>query len=1008
MNKLLKYILIGLGGLVGLLVVGAVVLTLTFDPNDYKPLIVQAVKDKKQRTLNIEGDIKLAFWPKLGADLGRITLSEHNSDKVFASMESAKVFVAVMPLLRKELVVDTVRIDGVQATLVRNQDGTTNIDDLLSQDEEESEEIRFDIDGVRISNSALAVNDEMGGRHLAVSELQLQTGHVAKNQPIDLETEFKVKADNPTLDARVEFKGTLLADAEHKQYGVKGLALAVQGDVTSLKAADIKLSGDVDARPEPLEFTVDDLKLALTADMDGQALRLELDAPSLAARQDEVSGKKATVRLSRSQGKDTFEADLVLADLKGSPKAFQSSGISGTISGRQGERSLSGKFSSPFVGDLENMVFDLAKLAGSVDIKDPALPRGAAKVAFGVNAHADVKNEQARVGLDADIDGARLKGNVAVAGFGKPNVKFDLTADKLDLNKLLGSGQARAKPERAGASADKPADLSALQDVLAEGKLNIGEILYDKYRIANLAMALKADGKALTVSPLSAKFDDSQIKGIVGIRNFERALYVFDLDIDRIDADRYVASEAGGKEAAKTGKEADKPLDLSALKALNAEGELRIGSLKYGDINSSNIRINLKADGEKLRVDPFAAKVDDSQVKASVGITRFSSPVFAFDVDIDKLDADRYVTKDEAAPKQAKTEPGAGDDTPLDLSALKSLNASGEARLGWLKVANVKTSNVRLTLKAENGVVNLSPFSANLYQGSTAGSLSVDARATPAIAFKQDMKGISIGPLLQDAINNDMLDGKGNLSADIKTQGATVGALKKGLNGTAALNLADGAIKGFDLAGTLRGAQSKLNVLKGESSLGADQSKKTDFSEMAASFTIRNGVAHNEDLAIKSPLFRITGSGDIDIGNEKLNYLAKPTVVATLKGQGGADLGQLNGITVPVKVTGSFSAPKFGPDLAAIGTALAQKQLLDKVGGDKAAPLKQLMEGDKAGALESLIGGKKAPAPAPAPTEGAAPAETAPAPAEPAPAPAQEPKQETLEDQLKKKLKLPF
>lgn len=999
MNNTIKYVLIAVGGLFGLLVVAAVALTLTFDPNDYKPLIVKLVKEKKQRTLNIEGDIKLAFWPKLGADLGKVSLSEHNGDKVFASIDSAKVFVAVMPLLSKQLVIDTVRVDGVQANIVRYKDGSTNFDDLLSQ-EEESEEIKFDIDGIKVSNSAVTLTDEMGGRHVAISALDLQTGHVAKNEPIDLKADFAVKADNPAVNAKVQFQGTLLANTETKQYGAKGLVLAVQGDVATLKAADIKLSGDVEAKPEQTEFSVDDLKLALKANMGGQALALDVDAPRLSALKDEVSGKKASVKLTRSQGDDTLSANLVIADLKGSPKAFQSSGISGEISGKQGARSLSGKFSSPFVGDLENMVFDLARLAGNVDIKDPALPRGAAKVAFNIKAHANVKQEQAKVGLDADIDGAKLRGDVAVAGFAKPNVKFDLSADKLDLNKLLGSSQAKAQPA-ATKAAEKPADLSALKDVLAEGKLNVGEILYDKYRIANLNLALKADGKALTVSPLSARLDDSQIKGSVGIRNFERALYVFDLDIDRIDADRYLAADAGSGEKAKTSGES-KPLDLSALKALNAEGSLRIGSLKYGKVQSSNIRVDLKADGEKLRVDPFAAKVDDSQVKAKVGITRFSNPQFDFDVDIDRLDADRYVTKSET--KSGSPAPAAGADTPLDLSALKSLNASGEARLGWLKVANIKTSNVRLGLKAEGGLVNLAPFSANLYEGSMAGMLNVDARATPAIAFKQDMKGITIGPLLVDAINNDMLAGKGNLSLDVKTQGTTVGALKKALNGNAAVNLADGAIKGFDLAGTIRDAKSKLNVLKAQGAVEASDTKKTDFSEMKASFKITNGVAHNDDLDIKSPLFRIAGSGDIDIGNEKLNYLAKPTVVATLKGQGGSDLGQLNGLTIPVKVTGTFSDPKYGPDFAAIGTALAQKQLLEKVGGDKAAPLQQLMGGDKAGALESLIGGKKAPAPqtapAPAPSEG-----TAPAPAtDPAPAPAEQPKKLTPEEKAKEKL----
>jgi AsmA protein len=975
MNKYLKYSLYGIGSLLAVILVAVAVIAATFNPNDYKPLIVKMVKEKKQRTLNIEGDIKLAFWPKLGADLGKVSLSEHNGDKEFASMQSAKVFVAVLPLLHKQLVVDTVRIDGVNANIVRFKDGSTNFDDLLSK--EESEEIKFDIDGVLVSNAALNLTDEMGGRHISISNANIKTGHITKNQPIDLDAQFHIKGDNPVLDSQVQIKGTLLADTEHQQYGAKGLDVALQGDVASLKGLDLKLSGDLDAKPQAMEFVVDSLKLAASATSQGKKLEISLDAPSLSAHKDEVSGKEARLSLTQTQGSDTFSAKLVIANLKGSPKAFQSSGISGDISGKQGARTLAGKFASPFSGNLEAMVFDLPKLAGDVDVKDPALPNGAMKASFNVNAHADVKQEQAAVTLDANIDGSKLKGNVGVAGFAKPNVKFDLTADQLDLNKILGK-QEKPKTEAPA----KAADLSALKNVLAQGSLNVGSIVYDKYRVANLALVLKADGQALTINPLSAKVDDSLIKGSVGVSHFDKPLYNFDLDIDRVDVDRYVPPVAPTE--AKAAAPAKAP-DLSALKALNAVGSLRIGSLKYGKVQSSNIRIDLKGDGEKLSLNPFSAKIDDSQVKAVLGITRFHNPQFSFDLDIDKLDADRYIAKKEPS---AKPQP----DAPIDLSALKALNASGEARLGWLKVANIKTANVRLGVKADSGLVTLSPFSADLYQGSMAGSLNVDARAVPAISLKQDMKGVAVGPLLVDAINNDMLDGKGTVNVNVTTQGNTVTALKKALNGTAALNLADGAVKGIDIAGTIRDIKNKLSF-KGNA-LGADQKKRTEFSEMVASFNIKNGVAHNEDLSIKAPLLRITGSGDIDIGNETLNYVAKPTVVASLKGQGGSDLDKLSGLTFPIKLTGTFNAPKYGLDFSAIGTEIAKKGLLEKVGGSKGEAVQKLIGGDKAGGLEGLLGGKdKAATPTPAPADAGAAA--APAPEQPKAAP---------EDKVKKKL----
>ncbi|MES2501756.1 MAG: AsmA family protein, partial [Pseudomonadota bacterium] len=318
------------------------------------------------------------------------------------------------------------------------------------------------------------------------------------------------------------------------------------------------------------------------------------------------------------------------------------------------------------------------------------------------------------------------------------------------------------------------------------------------------------------------------------------------------------------------------------------------------------------------------------------------------------------------------------------------LNASGEAKIGKLKLANVKTQNVNVGLKANGGIATVSPFSANLYQGSMNGLLKVDARATPVITFQQNMKSISIGPLMVDAINNDMLSGTGTVNVDVTTQGASVNALKKALAGSAALNLADGALKGVDIAGSIRELKSKVNILKTKDA-SADKTKKTDFSELTATFNIKNGVAHNEDLAMKAPILRLAkgdSRGDIDIANETINYLAKPTIVKSLKGQGGADLDDLSGIAIPLKITGTFASPKYGMDFAALGTALAQSKLLDKVGGEKGAAVKELINGgDKAEALKGLLN-KKKPADAAAGTEAA-------------PAPAEEPK--SLKDQAKEK-----
>jgi uncharacterized protein involved in outer membrane biogenesis len=1080
MKNLLKYSLYGIGGIILLLALVAGYFAATFNPNDYKDDIIKLIKDKKERTLNIEGDIKLSYWPKIGADLGKLSISEHKSDAVFASVNNVKVALAVLPLLKKSLVVDTVYVDGAKANVVKHKDGSFNFDDLISKDEEESQQFKFDVDGVNVTNSEVKYTDETTGAKYNVSKFNMKSGHIALAEPVDLETDFTLTANQPETAANIKLKGNFLVDPETKHFKVKGLDSHIVGDMLNGTGMDIKASGDVDAKPELMDFLVNDLKFVASGNFDGVKQNIDLNAPALTILKDEVSSKKVTVSIGQDKNGDVLNANMVLADMKGSPKALQSSGITGDLSMLQGKRTVIGTFSSPFSGNIQDLIFDIPKLAGNLEIKDPSLPNGGMKGTFNLAANTDIKNELATSKFNLNMAETKLTGDIDVKGFTKQNIKFNLNADKLDLNKLLGKPSASAK----SSGSSKPADMSALKNMTLDGKLNIGSLIYDKYRVSGLNVGIKADGDKLALSGLNVKVDDSQIKGNLGISNFAKPLYTFDIDIDQVDVDKYIAA-APAKASTTSTSTSNKPLDLSALKALNADGSIRVGKLKYGKTNASNINIKLKSDGEKLNLNPLSAKVDDSQIKGSFGITQFSKPKFLFDIDIDALDANRYAASGDANkasseksnsltglnnfladgdlrigslkydkyqisglkaglkadgqklslnPLIAKVDDSQinanldisqfnnpaynfdikidrldadryiakGDqkaksnaDTPIDLSALKKLNATGEARIGWLKLANVKTENVDLGLKAGGGIATLSPFSANLYKGSMAGTLKVDARATPSIAFKQNMKGVSVGPLMVDAINNDMLSGTGTINVDVTTTGNSVGALKKGLLGNASLNLADGALKGVDIAGSIRDLKSKVNIL-GKKDANADKTKKTDFSELTATFDIKNGVAHNEDLAMKAPVLRLAkgdSRGDIDIGNEKINYLAKPTIVKSLKGQGGAELDDLSGIAIPLKITGTFSDPKYGMDFAAVGTALAQSKLLDKVGGEKGAAAKELLGSDnKVDALKDLLGRKKK-------GTDAAPA----APAEAEAAPAEKPK--SVEEKAEKKIK---
>jgi len=464
--------------------------------------------------------------------------------------------------------------------------------------------------------------------------------------------------------------------------------------------------------------------------------------------------------------------------------------------------------------------------------------------------------------------------------------------------------------------------------------------------ITNLSLNAKGDVSANPEkNEYQAKGFSLDVKGVKDKQNLEAHIAAPELVV--------AADKAKGGAITANLKMSDGKQDIAAaLKLAAVEGSAKALSIPQlnaditmsgPDLPNHKVQIpiagNLRADLEKQTMNAdLTSKFDESNIQAKLGLAKFSPPSYLFDVNVDKLNLDRY-TGDEkkaaATPKPAPPSEGKApekpapsaqkpEDSPVDLSFLKGLNANGKLAFGALQVKGLKLANVKAEVKAANDRIDVAPHSANLYEGSVTGAIS--AQADGRVAVKEAMNGIAIGPLLRDFAQKDILEGKGNVTLDVAAAGKTVSQIKKSLGGTARLALKDGAIKGINVAEVIRKAKTAL--ASQEARAEAKQDQKTDFSEMNASFNIKNGVAHNEDLDVKSPLVRVGGRGDIDIGNGTLDYTTKATVVASTKGQGGADVEQLAGLTIPVHLTGPFDNLKYDVNYAAV----AQDALKTKVG----------------------------------------------------------------------------
>jgi AsmA protein len=789
-RKTFKYLAIAVAALLALLLAAAGIIAATFNPNDYKPLLIRLLQEKKQRTLQIPGDIKLSFFPRIGADLGRVGISEHGDAKTeFASVESAKVALALLPLLAKKVVVEQVKVEGLRVRIVRFKDGSTNVDDLLAKDESSSgQPLYFDIDSIHFGNAHVVFDDRQQGRKLELARVDLDTGRIADRVPGKLQVAADIKADKPQVDARLAAKTGFTLDIKEKHYTLKGLDAELKGALAGFSNLALKAAGDADLRPETRRFAADGFSLSIDGKRAGQAMTAKFDIPKLAITDTRVSGSlsgEATLH----EGERSISTNFRVPAFEGSPQAFR----------------------------LPALTLDTAIKEGKLDAK-------------------------------AKITGA-VSGDIDKLRFSSPQLALNLSG-------------------RQGATA-------------LSGSLT---------------------------TPLSADLKTQQI------------------DLPKLAADFTLPNPGGGTLNLKTAGSAVVHLDKQTASAA------------------------------------LAGSLDQSRFDARLGLSDFSPMAYTFDIGIDQLDLDRYKSKESTAPAAplAPAAPSASAsqqaEQPLDLSALQNLRANGSVRIGALKVANIRSANVRFGLHAAGGKLDVNPLAASLYGGAASGALTLTASKPAHIALRQTLSGINVGPLLKDAIGKDPVEGRGNVQLDVTSSGGTFTQIRKSLNGSARLELRDGAVRGVNIAQTVRSAKARIGQLRGDEvpqSGTGSTGEKTDFSEMSGSFRIVNGIAHNEDLVIKSPLIRVAGAGDINLGDERLDYVARTTVVPTLQGQGGPELQALKGVTVPVKLAGPFNAIGWRVDFAGLATELAKQKLGERKEEAK-AKAQQSLDEQKAKMREQL------------------------------------------------------
>jgi len=351
-------------------------------------------------------------------------------------------------------------------------------------------------------------------------------------------------------------------------------------------------------------------------------------------------------------------------------------------------------------------------------------------------------------------------------------------------------------------------------------------------------------------------------------------------------------------------------------------------------LTSVGLKTTFSASPSALSLSPLAIKLDETSLDGTLEVASFDPPKLAFDLNAGVLNADRYLPPERQGQAASPGAAAAGA-AALPMELLRGLDVDGRLKVAKLVLSGLQLTDIQLTVQGKGGIIKAQPLSALLYGGTYAGNLQIDATGQKAkVSVDEKLERVHIGPLLRDLQGTpERVTGRGGFQLRGTATGVNTDEIKRTLNGQAALELRDGAIKGIDILGMLCSGLQSVGLV------APTQGQETKFAALTGTAAITNGVLANRDLELKSPLLRIEGVGTADLVREQLDYVVTAGVVGECRGQGGLGLKELSGLAIPVRISGPFDKPRFQPDYSKLLQQAATKNLQQQLGEKLGIPL---------------------------------------------------------------------
>lgn len=234
-------------------------------PERVKALVVAQAQKALGREVRLAG---VSYGLK-GVSLEELAVSEKPAfaQGTFVSVKTFKVRAALLPLLKKTLVVDRVEADGLSVTVIKNADGSYNFSDLVAPapappsggtaapSQPKGQDFSLGVQAAAVTGGAVLYKDLGAGDELKVSGLNLKAKGLKLSGPFHADFSASVKGvyQGRPLDASAALSGSFdlggqdprKLDVDLKKLDLEYLGYRAKGSLSAKGLEDTQAKADL-------------------------------------------------------------------------------------------------------------------------------------------------------------------------------------------------------------------------------------------------------------------------------------------------------------------------------------------------------------------------------------------------------------------------------------------------------------------------------------------------------------------------------------------------------------------------------------------------------------------------------------------------------------------------------------------------------------------------------------------------------------------------------------------